>query len=57
MTAAVGSTGNSTGPHLHLEVSYQGQRLNPFYFVDNGYETKEKANEGEVWKKSTRKSV
>lgn len=43
--AAVGSTGNSTGPHLHLEVSNQGQRLNPFYFVDNGYETKEETNE------------
>lgn len=43
--AAVGSTGNSTGPHLHLEVSCQGQRLNPFYFVDNGYETKEETNE------------
>ena len=43
--AAVGSTGNSIGPHLHLEVSYQGQRLNPFYFVDNGYETKEETNE------------
>lgn len=43
--AVVGSTGNSTGPHLHLEVSYQGQRLNPFYFVDNGYETKEETNE------------
>ena len=43
--AIVGSTGNSTGPHLHLEVSYQGQRLNPFYFVDNGYEMKEETNE------------
>lgn len=34
--AAVGSTGSSTGAHLHLEVLHNGEYLNPYFFVDSG---------------------
>lgn len=34
--AKVGSTGDSTGAHLHLEVIKNGQYLNPIFFAETG---------------------
>ena len=33
VVAQVGSTGNSTGPHLHYEILYKGRPVDPLPFM------------------------
>jgi murein DD-endopeptidase MepM/ murein hydrolase activator NlpD len=36
--AEIGMTGLSTGPHVHFELSVEGRRVNPIYYIADAIE-------------------